>query len=260
MNEKLQYAEMLDMPVSTCSITYKPQKKRKKPAKPVDADSVKQELIEKVNEVPEVSEKPETENTVAKPKLNTTTIRKVSKKSKIIEKLAEVKVSVIGVELIAIGVLVATIFLTNALVPNSGINVFMRNVFGSNKVETVVDEREYKDFTAILPTSELNAITENNGIMNLSLNGSVYSPCDGKVSKIDFDEKTKTYTMEITHNDNFKTVLSGIDYAYSEMGGSVFSNIPVGHVSENATVCFYNGSGDMITDYTIADGAVVWAV
>ena len=49
MNEKLQYAEMLEIPVNTCNITYKPPKKRKGRAKNVDADKVKAELVDKIN-------------------------------------------------------------------------------------------------------------------------------------------------------------------------------------------------------------------
>ena len=49
MNEKLQYAEMLEIPVNTCNITYKPPKKRKAQRKTVDGDKVKAELMEKIN-------------------------------------------------------------------------------------------------------------------------------------------------------------------------------------------------------------------
>ena len=50
MNEKLQYASMLEIPVNTCNITLSPIKKRKfKRKKKEDAEVVKNKLIEKVN-------------------------------------------------------------------------------------------------------------------------------------------------------------------------------------------------------------------
>lgn len=50
MNEKLQYASMLEIPVNTCKVTYKPLKKRRLRAKkPKACEEVKNELVKKVN-------------------------------------------------------------------------------------------------------------------------------------------------------------------------------------------------------------------
>ncbi len=172
------------------------------------------------------------------------------------------KVSVIGVQLVAIGILVATIFLTNALVPNSGLNVFFRSVFGggATTVTAKVDDRTYADFKPVIPVASTEGLSVKDGVMTLSLSGSVYSPCDGKVSSLTFNEETGKYDLTITHSENFKTVFSGIDYAYTEVGGAVFSNIPVGYIKEGATMCFCGENGKVITDYTLKDNAVQWAV
>ena len=122
-----------------------------------------------------------------------------------------------------------------------------------------VDERTYGDFNAALPTSAAN-ITLNDGVMTIGSASAVYSPCDGVVSALTYDEDSATYTMVIEHNENFKTVIRGVDYAYAEMGASVFSNIPVAYVKDLATLCFTDGSGAVIVNYAISDGAVVWAV
>ncbi len=54
MNEKLQYASMLEIPVNTCNITYKPVKARRtKRKKSVSAEEIKGELVRKVNAVAE---------------------------------------------------------------------------------------------------------------------------------------------------------------------------------------------------------------
>ena len=54
MNEKLQYASMLEIPVNTCKVTYKPLKKRRlRGKKPKACEEVKNELVKKVNAVAE---------------------------------------------------------------------------------------------------------------------------------------------------------------------------------------------------------------
>lgn len=267
MNEKLQYAEMLNIPVNTSTITYKPQRKNLFKKKK-DTEKVKEELIAKVNADAMVSEEKKEDikdrsvaaeqvviddEPIIVPENYTPTTSVVKGKRR-----REIKVNVIGIELAVIGVLAAIICLTSALVPTSGINVFFKEVFSSPPAETV-DERTYGDFSAILPVSSSN-LTVENGIMTISGNSTVYSPCDGKITELTFNKETEKYDIVITHNDNFKTVIKGVDYAYSEVGGSVFSNIPVGYVKESATLCFTDGENAVITDYGIADGSVVWAV
>jgi hypothetical protein len=170
------------------------------------------------------------------------------------------KIGVVGIELAVIGVLIATIFLTNAINTNSGINVFMRNVFSNDVVEETVDLRTHKDFDVVLPVSFSNSVVGEDGALAVEMTGSLYSPVDGTVTNLTLDQESQKYTMEITHNDNFKTVFSGLDYAYSEIGTSVYSNIPVGYIKESATMCFYDGNDAVITGYTLTENQVVWAV
>ena len=67
--------------------------------------------------------------------------------------------------------------------------------------------------------------------------------------------------MEIKVSDNFVSVFSGLKYAYAEVGDKVYGNIPVGYVGEEELrMCFKSGDGTVITDYTVEDGAVLWAV
>ena len=55
MNEKLDYVEMLEIPVNTTNITFKPSTKKTKKSK--ELESVKEEVIEKVNNT-KTEEKP----------------------------------------------------------------------------------------------------------------------------------------------------------------------------------------------------------
>jgi hypothetical protein len=74
-------------------------------------------------------------------------------------------------------------------------------------------------------------------------------------------EEDGLYTIEITHSENFKTVLSGLDFAYAGQGDNVFGNIPVGYMDgDGATMCFTDGSGTIISDYQLVDNSVVWSV
>ena len=55
MNEKLQYASMLEIPVQSCNISYKPIKKKTKKKKAVQ-DDVKEKLLTKINNAPDAEE------------------------------------------------------------------------------------------------------------------------------------------------------------------------------------------------------------
>jgi len=270
MNEKLQYEKMLDIPVSSCSVVYNTLSKKEKKKKVKDLDRVKERLIEKVNstenecDIVDCERKDElvvTENDGVKMDANdaefTPTACVVKKKPRV--KLP--KLGVIGVQLVVIGALVATIFLTSALLPNSGLNSLFAGAFKSETVlDTQVDDRVYTDFAPSLPVSSTESVSLTDGVMTLSAKGSVYAPCKGTVSAITESEDGK-FNIELTHNDIFKTVFSGVDYAYFATGDSVFSTIPVGYTSgSGATMCFFDEDGQVITDYTLGDDGVVWTV
>lgn len=259
MNEKLQYATMLEIPVNTCNVTFKSIGKRKnRRKKSINTEAVKTELLNKVNK--ELSEVSGQENDCDGIEKCENVSDCVDDTPAIIGKKKKFKVSTIAVQLAVIGVLIATIFLTNAFYPDSGINVFMRSVFGNGQTEAVSDTRVYGDFSPVISLDENVVPTLSEGVVTLSGEGSVYSSCDGKVTSIIKGEDGK-YSIEIAHSDNFKSVLKGLDFAYAEVGSTVYGNIPVGYVmGEQATMCFTNGQGTIISNYEIIDNSVVWAV
>ena len=90
----------------------------------------------------------------------------------------------------------------------------------------------------------------------------MYSPCDGEITALTQGEDGK-YTFEITHSAKFKTVISGVDYAYQELGSSVYGKIPLGYsLGENVELCFYGENGELITSYTVDNETdqVIWEV
>ena len=258
MNDKLQYATMLEIPVNTTNITYKPIKKRRKSKKqPANLDTVKEELMQKVNAETETAENDnaiesafinETEQPESAEEYVSASVHKKGKRPLF-------KFSAITVEVIAVLALIATIFLTNAFYENSAINVFMKKVFSPSSTQTV-QEKTYADFS---PVMNFNGdVSIDGGVISCTGSGAVYAAADGKVSSV-VKEEDGTFTMNIAHSGLFSSKISGLSYAYLGEGDSVYGNIPVGYVSGGFTMCFNSGN-DLITDYTIENSAVLWAV
>lgn len=259
MNEKLQYATMLEIPVNTANISLKPSKKRRKVKKQSEqVDAVKEELMQKVNSESDKMEKTETENVqVAEENalLENNSEEYVSASVSKKRKKPVFRFSAIAVELVAVFALIAAIFLTNAFYENSAINVFMKKVFSPSVTETV-QEKTYTDFA---PVMNFNGdVSLDGGVISCTGSGSVYAAADGKVSSV-VKEDDGTYTMNIAHSGLFSSKISGLSYAYLGEGDAVFGNIPVGYVKDGFTMCFNSGDA-VITDYSIDGSAVLWAV
>ena len=311
MNEKLQYASMLEIPVNTCNITYKPTRKKRRRKRDVQPELVKEELLKKVNMAQEDEELNDptnvanstekdnylsaigvvgegvdefgTESQVAIAECGaqlsqsdlpnqldeqlpqsdyiedlyqpTSTIRKAKVQKK--DKKGRLRISVLGVQLAIIGVLIATIFITNALYTDSGVNVFLRGIFGTESSQ--VDNRVYTDFTPVINGDFDQDYQLQEGVVTFSGTGSIYPSEKGTVTNVTVDENGK-FTVEITHNKNFISVFSGLDYAYSSTGDKVYGTMPVGYVIERASMCFLGGDGELISNYQVINDMVVWSV
>ncbi len=284
MNEKNQYAEMLEIPTNTCNLTYvKPKKSLFRRRKKVDHEQVKESLLEKVNSSREPSndymDTPDSdaENFALVQENNDQnllndenllddqileeipSVQTASVRNEKVDKKKRFKFSIVGVQACVIVGLILTIFLTNTLYSESGINVFLRSVFGTNQTQKV-DQREFSEFVPVLSVEEESLVSVNNGVMTFSGKGSVYSTVDGKVSSI-VKGDDGLYTLEITHTSSFKSLISGLDYAYVGLDDSVYYNIPVGYsTSGGVSLCFIGSDGSVITGYEIIDNSVIWAV
>lgn len=262
MNEKLQYASMLEIPVNTCNLTSFTTKKKRKKRK-LSEEQVKEILLEKVNEQSENQPFIEQEQLVNGDseyyqEVKTEECEDIAEKH--IKTKKPFKFSIIGVQLVVIGLLIATILITNTIYADSGINVFLRGVFSNNSAQVQTDDRLYSEFAPVIAMGNNQDLTISDGVISFEGKGSVYSPCDGVVSAIIENEQGQ-FTIEIMHSDNFKSIISGVERVYVLEGQKVYSRIPVGYLQDNgASMCFSDNSGAVITDYQIENGLVRWAV
>ena len=263
MNEKMQYASMLDLPVCTCNVSIKPAKKKKarksKKEDSLNGEQIKQEVLDMVNSEQLSTDTAEQvlveENVPQDQSLNefegSSLVHPYKPK-----KERKFKFSIVGVQLAIIGFLVATILLTNAIYADSGINVFLRGVFSTERVE--VDTRTYNEFSPIISMGNNKGVIVSDGVITFAGEGSVYAPCDGVVSGIIQTENGK-FEIEIKHSQNFKTVISDIEHLYVAEGDKVYRNIPVGYLQpDGASICFKDDFGSVLENYQIVDNMVVW--
>lgn len=263
MNEKLSYAEMLDIPV-TSTVTVTPAKKRIKKRKKVDVEQVKETLIEKVN-ANEPKFEPTGEEITENAPVNFEEGEVVAKTDEE-ESLSTVvptkkepkksKFNVIALQLSIIGALVIGIFLTNAFVPNSALNKLFNETLGGSTV--VVDERLYTEFSPELMAN--GTFTLDDGVITIAEKSSVYSPVNGTVTAV-LKGEDGLYTIEVEHSKNFSTIFSGLTHVFSEVGGKVLKNVPIGYtMGGDAKMTFYGENDAKIVNYTVTDNTVIWAV
>ncbi len=168
------------------------------------------------------------------------------------QKRSKLKFDAVSFQVAVILLLVIGIFLTNVFWKDSGINNLFKSVFASEESEAV-DDKTYDAYEAFAPTK--NQIVIENGVMEITTKGALYSPADGVVESIKSDEK---YTIVISHGKNYKTVITGADYSYVNKGDKVFTSTPVCYLKEgSAEVSMYDGDS-LIKNYVVEDGKIVW--
>ena len=243
MNEELDYAEMLEIPVNTVNVVKKKSifKRKKQPRQ----DDLKEQVVESVNErvgayviSEDVSDPPKPE----KPKL-----KSVLKN----DKAGIVLMS----EAILVGVIALAIFVTNIFLPNTVINTFL-----SSFSQTAAEEPVYSEFKLAPVVSELSdaeMVVSDAGVLSFTAEGSVYPICNGNVSKVYDNEGL--YTVEIAHTSTFTSVVTGLSIVYSAVGTAVRSNIPVGYSDGQAEVrvSLYD-NGTLLNCFTLSDEVPVW--
>lgn len=245
MNEQLDYAEMLEIPVNTVNVTKKRSIfKRRQKAQP--QDDIKERVVESVNErmgayviSEDVSDPPKPE------KIRTVDGGKRDKKSVIL-----------WTEAALVGILAIGIFITNLLMPSTVINTFLSSFAQPTKEEPVYSQLTLSPIVGDFSEAE---VALNDGVLSFTAEGSVYPVCDGTVSSV--TETNGVYTMEIAHTSTFTSVVTGLNCAYSAVGTKVAENIPVGYSDGNAEVrvTLYD-NGVALSCFTLNGETPVWTV
>lgn len=244
MNEELEYAEMLEIPVETVTVRRKERKKKEK------EPDLQQQLVEEVNEKLESEDPSYAESTPI--------ARNASYHEERKNKTAR---RVIVGEFIAVCALCAAIFLTNIFLPNSAINTFVRGLFGNSDSEQA-DTRTYSEFTlspVVNSTVEAELAVSETGVLSFTSQCSVYSPCAGKLSSVNGNAETG-YTVEVKHSEHFSSIISGLDYVYGAEGDEIRTNIPLGYSDGEGEVrvMFYE-DGALLNCLTVNENTLAWS-
>lgn len=251
MEQSLEYAQMLEIPVSTVSVVKKKSLFSRK-AKP--ADDLKDRVVESVNErlgeTPDETALPEQPYEVNGYVETEDLTAPVKPKKKL-----GVAGKILIAETAAACLLAAGIFLTNVFVPNTAINTF---VGGLTAVKA--KEASYNQFKLTSVVSELSdadiAVTDD-GVIHFTEKAAVYPVCDGEVASI--TQNDSLYTVKIAHTSKFVSVITGLDTVYAAEGDEVKSNLPFAYSKGENEVRISMYDGDTLLNcYTLSGAVPVW--
>ncbi len=252
MNEELDYAEMLEIPVETVTVKHKEHKKHRRAA-----EDLSEQLVERVNDRMEESEaaaEAESDPSFAQSRpIERAEAPKKRKRQGVARKV------LIG-ELAAVVGLCAVIFFTNIFMTNSAINTFVRGLFQGN-AETA-DKRTYSDFklsSVVNDTVEAELTVSETGVLSFTAQCSVYSPAAGELASVS-GTAAEGYTVQVKHSDSFSTIISGLDNVYLTSGDAVRSNIPLGYSDGEGAVTVMMYSGDQLLNcYSVGENGLSWS-
>lgn len=233
MNEELDYAEMLEIPVET--VTVKRREKKKKGEEP----DLQEQLVEQVNDRMQEEDPTYAESTL------------IEREERIPRKRGIAKMVLIG-EFIAVCLLCATIFFTNIFMSDSAINTFVRGLFQGNAASA--DMRTYQEFDlspVVNDYVDAEIAVSETGVMSFTAKCSVYAPCAGTVVAVNGSEESG-YTVELKHSDSFSTIMSGLSSVYVAQGEGARANLPLGYSDGEGEVrvMFYS-NGTLLNCYSV---------
>ncbi len=252
MNQELDYAEMLEIPVSTVNVVKKKGLNlfKRKPAKNEQAaqpDDLKDLVVDNVNErvgayvyAEDLSDPQED-----LPAAVTGRVKKDKGNLVIIS------------ELVAVCVIAVAIFLTNIFMPTSVINTFISSLAGGNKPAAEPTYKEIKLSSVVSDFSDADITVSENGVLSFTAEGAVYPVCAGKIASIAQDGEN--YTVKIAHTSTFSSVITGLSKVYSQKDSAVAANIPFAYSDGNSEVkvSMYDGE-TLLNCYTLSGEIPVW--
>lgn len=297
MHEEIEYAEMLEIPVSTVNIIHKKSRRKKNRAEKAPLkDSVIQQVNTRVEETQATlsvdaeafAEGANSEGAISfepvPDRIDTVRLfadeneRKTAFEEEYAfdykeneggmyamkeETRAQKAVRVtLGTEFALACALCGAIFLTNVFLPNSAVNTFFRAVNNPNQAVATVDNRSYSDFTLSPVVSELSDAELSlsaAGILSFKDDCCVYPAVDGTVSEV-YQNADGTYTLKINHSESFTGVIGGLNNVYYGVGDTVKCNVPVGYTTgeTEVQVTMYSG-GVLLNCYQVTEeNSLAW--
>ena len=263
MENSIEYAKMIEIPINSCEYKFTRKKgilKKKSFIKAIN-ERLKKEvdnkrLQDQNDQV--ISEQPSIEQ-IENEQLSTPQIEQGENSLPVLYDNNQSKKQtrlnkIISAQVVAIFALISAIILTNVFWENSGMNVLFKSVFGSERTQS--DTRDYNDFTINLPVSDQNAINVVDGSIIIDGEYSLYPVCDGKVSKVE-RASDGTYTVTVEHSESFSSITEGLEMVYFSSGESVSKHVPLGYTSGTAKVLLYDGAS-LLTDYASVENCIVF--
>lgn len=254
MSETIDYAEMLEIPVSTLNVVKKKGRKKKE-------EDLKEKAVDAVNarlggrdDAFAAEEAPEYGRAAVSEDVTDYASEAQPPKKKFFDHPALIAECVLACALLA------AILVTNIFMPNSAINTFFAGLAGGEPAAAQEDERTYFELTpgSVAPSGV--ECTVEDGVLTFTGECSVYAPYGGRVESV--SESGGAYTVEIEHTASFSSVISGLTAAYWAAGETVYETIPVGYSDGEGEVSvrMYDG-GSLIRSYTVGEeNDIVWNV
>ncbi len=246
INEGLEYAQMLEIPVSTVNVVKKKSFFSRK-AKP--AEDLKSKVVETVNDRVGETTAVQTESVGAPADAPSPAAKK---KSKLKDGTAG---KIIMAEAVIACLIAAGIFITNIFVQNTAINTFMGGLTAVKEKEAAYNEIP---LTSVVGDFADTEITESaDGVIRFTDKTTVYPVCDGEVASV--TESNGLYTVKINHTSEFSSVITGLNTVYSAVGDKVKANLPFAYSDgENeVSVSMYDGE-TLLNNYTLSGAVPVW--
>ncbi len=244
MNQELEYAQMLEVPVSTVSVVKKKSVFKRRPREE-EEDNLKEQVVDSVNE--RMGDYVYAEDLSVPPK---------PEKSAFAATLSDKSGKILMIEIVAACLLAVGIFLTNVFMPNSAINTFITSLTQESTTEAAYTDFELNSVVSDLSDAEVSV--SDSGVITFTAECAVYPVTNGEVATVT-ELESGGYSVEIAHTSSFRSVMSGLTQVYYEPGDTVLGNIPVGYSdgSREVSVSMYN-DGELLNCYTLSGTVPVW--
>ena len=239
--QELDYAEMLEIPVSTVTVTKKKSFfKRREPQR----EDLKEQVVDSVNE--RVGAYVEAEN-LSDPPVN---------QPRISFKRDRESVILFG-EIAAVCVIAMAIFLTNIFMPTSVINTFISSLTSQEQPTTEPTYNELKLSSVVSDFSDADVMISDDGVLSFTAEGCVYPVCEGKISSV--TQQNGLYVVEIAHTSTFSSVITGLTNVYLGVGDRAQSNLPFAYSDgqSEVRVSLYDGN-TLLNCFSLSGEVPVW--